>query len=295
MTALFLGAGASVPFGYMTTPQIFPLILRELSKNNLYNKFNTETENQRRREILSGYLNEMLSGLEYLQESINQSKEYTGDGIFCMSDVEKNLPLITEVLSMLDFSLSEEKSLTSRLSGYQLTEFRQLLDQAISFLIVQVYQERYEKLFPANKSVTGKFIQWIIKQLQENSLGVITTNYDIGIESKLYEYYQSNILKISNEFDFGFAWRDVEPGTIHDRAVSAKVRFYKLHGSINWLYCDVCDHMYINFEGSIVHQAYKKDDDYFSTCHCSNRQLRSTLIAPSFVRENHNPNIVEVW
>ena len=47
------------------------------------------------------------------------------------------------------------------------------------------------------------------------------------------------------DVDFGFTWRDPQSGQLHQRPPSPRFAIYKLHGSLNWLRCALCEHTYV--------------------------------------------------
>lgn len=80
-STVFLGAGASKAFGLPLTKEIFPLLIQKLENNTLFRG------NMKEIELLRHFLNSLLPGLDLIQE-----KEY---------------PLITDILSLLDHSIAE--------------------------------------------------------------------------------------------------------------------------------------------------------------------------------------------
>jgi hypothetical protein len=71
--------------------------------------------------------------------------------------------------------------------------------------------------------------------------------------------------------------------------------FYKLHGSLNWLRCDVCEHTYINVDGPIGIRAFDEKPGPFNSCHCGHFPLNLVLTAPSLVRDVRNVDLLSTW
>ncbi len=63
---------------------------------------------------------------------------------------------------------------------------------------------------------------------------------------------------IHEAVDFGFSWRDPMTGSIHNPPDKPTVRIFKLHGSVNWVRCQLCGFICINKDGPIFHQAFRQ-------------------------------------
>ena len=129
--------------------------------------------------------------------------------------------------------------------------------------------------------------------MEGQAVGLISTNYDIEVETQLFRRYSNHV--ISTEFDFGFSWRDTATGVVYKRPIDPSLRVYKLHGSLNWLRCDLCDHVYVNTRGAIADLSFDEEIHGGNTCHCSYAPLRSVIIAPSIVRDIRDVNLLECW
>src|SRR5262249_34410888 len=76
---------------------------------------------------------------------------------------------------------------------------------------------------------------------------LISTNYDIEVEQGLYkELGRSDYYNVFRQVDFGTSVRDPSQGTVYRRPSNARYGVFKLHGSLNWLRCSVCDNLYLN-------------------------------------------------
>jgi NAD-dependent SIR2 family protein deacetylase len=99
---------------------------------------------------------------------------------------------------------------------------------------------------------------------------VITTNYDMLLESEIYPRMGS-YAEIWEKIDFGFSPREPQSGTIPPRPARPVFRLYKLHGSLNWLRCARCDRIYINPHGHIYSHSRSITRE---ACHCFHAPLR---------------------
>jgi hypothetical protein len=129
---------------------------------------------------------------------------------------------------------------------------------------------------------------------------LISTNYDIEVEQALYN--RLGYEAVFRRVDFGTAVRHPVFGTVHRRPADARYAVYKLHGSLNFLRCSVCDNIYVNPVGAIAYlsfllgsgarppegaDSWLKElwDSGANECHCGHRPLRHVIVAPSYVRD----------
>ena len=76
---------------------------------------------------------------------------------------------------------------------------------------------------------------------------------------------------------------------------SRRLGWYKLHGSFNWLRCDLCGQIYINTSESIVEYSLLVKKSFDTVCHCGRFPLQPMLVSPSFVRDVRDSNLLEIW
>jgi NAD-dependent SIR2 family protein deacetylase len=281
--AIFLGAGASATFGYPLTRDILKSIIDNLGSTSFLADLQGDPQGsgERNRSLLKSYILRLLPG-----------KSSNG----------KNLPLVTSLLSLLDYSIAMGQSVLPGHSIDEIRRARQLLERAILEVI------DYNKTCTPRTEQSAKqfcaFLQDIHEKCQGRPIALITTNYDMAADRAAFEscidrdddnYWE--IDQIANKIDFGFRWLDPESKNRknYPRPQRPKFQVHKLHGSTNWLRCPLCDNIYINPWGSIWHHAYRQRPDDDSRCDCSPTQLQAQIVSPSFVRDMRDPNLLSVW
>ncbi len=268
-TAVFLGAGASVPFGFPVTSGLLPMTMSGLADRGLFEELNTPTNERNDMRELLGYLRGLFPGW---------NPTFPGD----------KLPLITEVLSLIDYSLAEAKPMQPGRTQEQSLRARHLLVRAISQILWEAGGEKMK-----NRPLLRSFRNWVRGTCAHNG-GVITTNYDTCVEQGLFGKKKT----VHERFDFGFSWLDVysETRVVRPRPESPSMRWFKLHGSLNWLRCPSCEHIYFNPCGNIGHQQFRRTLDGRNTCYCDKgARLEVHLVAPSMYRTVRDSNLLEVW
>jgi hypothetical protein len=289
--AVFLGAGASKTFGWPLTNELLPIIIDGIIKEDLFNdrRINSEEDDAADRELLTETLTSLCPGLKFTRKFLKQSKQ--------------RLPLVTSLLSMLDYSVNSGQALVSGLSADQIRDARVLLERAIYETIEHEEIASGPNYWPPREpnALTQQLVRWLDKiRPSSTSIGVITSNYDLAIE-KAWGFKRDDLHEVddlSQSLDFGFDWlwpSHYYPERIIARPASPKRRLYKLHGSTNWLHCGLCDRMYINPKIDIAVYAYERESEPNNGCHCGHYKLEVQIVSPSFVREMRAPNLISVW
>jgi len=144
-----------------------------------------------------------------------------------------------------------------------------MLNTFFSLLVGTMLQAKPNKIHKA-----------IARYTKENSrrVDMLTTNYDACIDQALNELgVKYNYVLDASE----------NPDTVN---------LVKMHGSINWFYCDTCQSVFLpSIEA--IEEAIKKDVPYgvISMCsHCS-APARQLIIPPITYKYLTHPPIVQVW
>jgi NAD-dependent SIR2 family protein deacetylase len=282
-TVLFLGAGASRPFGFPTTAEILPEILTRLAKRSLF---------RRGRDARPGDAG--ASTHDELHHLLSRFLPPLFDGTVPP-------PLITDLLSLLDYLLLAGNAPQPDLDLAGLDRLRALLERAIAEVLAEpTVPDRAD----ANEEVLKRFVDWMHDRARggDGRLSIITTNYDVVIEKRLYA--RLNAQEIPELIDFGLSWRVVDSADevpAQARPASPWLGLYKLHGSLDWLRCPLCDHIYIDpartiFRGERTRGGRERASARATaTCVCGYRPLRHIIVAPSMVRDVRNPNLLTIW
>ena len=259
--AVFMGAGASKAFGYPLTTDILPAIKESLKAEKLF----SESDNPARdRRDLARNFRKMMPG--WKRKGIDP-------------------PPITDVLSLIDYTKTAAIAGMMGSSPAKLARFRKLLELAICEVINDVYFDgTWDPL-------CNRFVKWLLEDSE--NMGLITSNYDIEVEMRIFQEFSRT--EIGRRFDFGYAWRDPNENDLYPRPKNPLMRIYKLHGSLNTLRCDYCEHTYINIDGPIDYIAAKENAERedFNSCYCGHHVLSLVLVAPSIVRDVRNVDLLQ--
>ena len=275
----FLGAGSSYSFGYPLTWQIMPDILDKIKKGVLFNSIPETIRNDKDAESeaeLLGYIELVYPGLKDI-------------------DLDKDadrVPNITEVFSFVDHLCFYNTPHHPKMGESRLTAFRILLNRALAELL-QFYEYNLDNgsdKFVKERSLKNKFITLLKNECNDKEISVITTNYDMVIDFAFIKEASEKLI------DFGFPYRDHTKSDILYQPKEPKLKYYKLHGSLNWLSCSLCGRYYINPYESLVRQEFKEISNDGNNCICNKEiRLKTVLVAPSIVRDIRDSNILQIW
>jgi hypothetical protein len=257
------------------TDDIMPLILKNLLANDLFelNRGEKTAKERQQEKTLLKYLYMLYPGLKTVRPG--------------MRDLKEVIPNITEILSIVDHFCFYNTPPHPEIADGRLTEFRDLLNRAVGELIVDFDNEAFSR---PERQLFDEFIAPIRAEKRDNSVTIITTNYDLLIDMEFEE------VALKNKVDYGIAYREIKKSKLIFRDPDPLFHYYKLHGSLNWLRCDLCGHYYINQEGSIIWNAFSERIGRNNTCICSDDlRLKSVLVAPSLVRDIRDANLLQIW
>lgn len=280
--AVFLGAGASKTFDYPITRDLMLKIFQGLRGKTILSadKGPSARGHDPRRELLD-FLTALLPGERYSEETV---------------------PMVTSVLSLLDFALASGQALLPGRTLDQTRRARQLLERALLEVIPDQrgFEKDYSELF-------GEYLDWLAsihETCPPGGFGLVTANYDMlsdlaamylaGMEGEQEDWSLSDI---ANKVDFGFRWArpGVEKEEFFSRPQSPQMSLFKLHGSTDWLRCPLCENLYIDPRFPIAWRAAEAESNRNNQCHCGETRLEAQIVSPSFVREMREPNLIATW
>jgi len=195
---------------------------------------------------------------------------------------QDSLPAIEDVLSQLDFSLSEKRPLSS---VFSLPYLQVVRDQLISG-ICKLLRTNLD-----NKEGLDKVYRFM-RMLSDRD-AIISLNYDLVVDSAIcrcrnspqYVDYDIPIRQAINRQEETFAYKPNSP-----------FKVFKLHGSLNWLYCPHCQTIDVTMEedGTINYIA-SYGADQLRCCPYCQVPFESVIVAPTFLKTYNNTYISQLW
>jgi NAD-dependent SIR2 family protein deacetylase len=321
-TVVFLGAGSSKALGLPITSDIFPMLIERLMSQPPSDAplFGGDAID---RHCLKRCLDAILPGLTDLAASLPNREAW-----------RETFPPITDVLSTVDYSLLSASAPSPDFTLSELARGRMLLERAVFELLVRnespdaLHMEGMPETVADEWRQTGELqllpqrphkyllerqrvVDWLMElaPTSKDHVTLISTNYDIEVEQELYTRLGYDVF---DRVDFGMRVREPDKGTVYRRPDHARFGVYKLHGSLNWLRCDLCGNVYLNPVGAIAYLSFllgdtadrhKQENPWLeqleargaNMCHCGYRPLRHVIVAPSFVCDVRDPMLLEIW
>jgi NAD-dependent SIR2 family protein deacetylase len=268
----FLGAGCSKNFGYPLTGDIMPGILTSLREKDLFQLGNVKSKEEKKQEKdLKNFIELLYPGIK----GIDLKRKQTG------------IPSIVEVLSFVDHLCFYNIPPHPKLNEEKLLYFRLLLNRAVAELMMDYQNMEYER---DEAELLNKFMGPIAEEKKTSAVTIITTNYDLSIDPTFEKAIAKNLV------DYGISFRSIAGGKIIMQPTNPLFKYYKLHGSLNWLKCDLCGYYYIYPNGTTAFHAFRKRIDHDNTCECNDYlKLKTVLVTPSIVRDIRDSNLLQIW
>jgi hypothetical protein len=224
---LFLGAGASAPFGIPTMKQMVPLFEETLSSEP---ELDVYFRTKRGLETQFGAERVDLEAIFTVFDSAINAGKLSDLGLlpaFYLSRFSKVEPdaLITDILQDKEVL----KSLRSK--------FEQFVQQRCT-LLAEHHQKvipTYDTLFAEISKRFGGNLQTSQQGFQVSNLPIFTTNYDLCLEF----YFTASNVEFLDGFQFNprNSKNELNPQILHDPN-HPRPRLFKLHGSISWVWLD---------------------------------------------------------
>ena len=104
------------------------------------------------------------------------------------------------------------------------------------------------------ESEVRRTVYWILDLAIHQRVTVISTNYDSEVQQQIYKRlgYHRTLSQVA----FETSVRDPPERTTYQRPDDARIGFYKLHRSLNWLRSNLCDTIYVNPVGPIAYLSF---------------------------------------
>ncbi len=261
-----LGAGASHPDGVPLQKDILPLIMNGSVKEI--------SESEIGREVI---------------EFINE---------YFVFDEKNHHPRLEAIFGFIDYFILQNESLSAKYSTDRLRKIKEYLIKLVHFIV----DYRTE-----SKSVYyGMFWKAIAKF--NSNISIVTLNYDTLLEQSFgslfkkfgYIDYSINFMnyeKSEKLKPFNF-WIDPrKPLTVDENDNPVAIKILKLHGSLNWKYCNCCNQTLLTpwdrkidlNKGKFLGYTYPDNVEYEYSCPIDGTDFETLIMPPSYYKElTHN-------
>ena len=261
---IFLGAGASAAENLPIQNELFSNYFKYILPLNVNSKMNVN---------LRKFFKEMFN-IDIIFDDI--------DSI--------NFPTFEEVLGILDMAEQRKESFknfgtdTYNNKNGSISLLRQYLVLLTANSINNASKEshKYHELLLNN----------LLKTNQLLNTTFISANYDIHIDNTISKLYDKNSLPIMLDYGVDFTNFNFK-NSYWKRPIGKTIKLYKIHGSLNWLYCPICSSLTLTpYEGGVMRILNNQDE---ATCLNCNEHTIPIIVPPTYFKNMSNIHLSSVW
>lgn len=219
-----------------------------------------------------------------------------------------NFPSLEAVFGYLDYFISKKESLGGKYTTIKLTLIKETLIRLIHHCISK------------SKSTKGIYkLFWETVNATNKNISIITLNYDTLLEESFDFLYPSDALidyciNFMNyeQYDKIAAfnwWIDPrKPVPIWNGIKPTPIKIIKIHGSLNWKYCNCCNQVLLTpwdtdidiksqgFKGRILESCTNLKEVIFDLkCPNDNTPFDTFIVPPSHIKELNHPAITKLF
>jgi NAD-dependent SIR2 family protein deacetylase len=268
-----LGAGASHPDGVPLQHDILPLIISESPS-----------------EISSSTIGQQIKSFVYQN--------------FHVDECSQTYPELEAVFGFLDYFIQQNESLNSSYNHTTIREIKENLIKAIHYIVnlrtdehSQIYHRFWDSIARYNRNVS-----------------IITLNYDTLLEQAFdflfrihgyldYCIHLMNYEKLGSLRTFNF-WIDPRlPVAVNESEDPVPIKVIKLHGSLNWKYCNCCNQVLLTpwdrkidlNRGKLIGHTYPDAEEYDYQCPIDGTEFQTLIMPPSYIKSLNHPVITQLF
>ncbi|MDB4498251.1 hypothetical protein N9251_02810 [Gammaproteobacteria bacterium] len=240
----------------------------------------------------------------------------------CVSTESFDYLALEDIFTPIDRCISNGLSF-GRYSLMRLVRFRERLHNLLSYAI-QYGVDCFEKVDTHYIPLFAKYIDLLaqrrVADVSDDRVAVITTNWDVQLDNALNKVMhdgmgnlnalgvRNNALDVGNNalgvVDYCCFMNSLgqphyaTPGLLALGQGGYTVKLLKLHGSLNWLHCPLCNRLYVMDESMTLfgrHSCRHCAENYSLKKENASIRLQHNLLLPTFLKNLNNIQIQLVW
>ena len=272
-TVFVLGAGTSHPDGVPLQEHVLPM-------------------------IISGEIEEIAKS-----EIGKQFNQFVLDNFF-IQEGRDDFPKLEAVFGFLDYFIQQNESLSAIYPNEKIREIRESLIKLIHYIID----------LSTNKPSQIYHLLWEAILKHNGNVSIITLNYDTLLEQAfdflfpLHGYIDyciplMNYIRMAQLKDYNFWINPREPISLQAGEDPVPFKIIKLHGSLNWKYCNCCNQTLLTpwdrkidlNRGKFIGHTFPEEKEYDYYCPLDGTEFQTLIIPPSFIKVINNPIISQLF
>jgi hypothetical protein len=257
-TAIVLGAGASAAEGAPLQKDIFKEFFKSV-------KGPASVGNRMVNDLSSFF--QLIFGINVESTDLN--------------DIQ--FPTFEETLGVLDLAERRHESI----KGFDLDNiprrfsYLRVIRQHLVLLMAKVIHDKLE----SSRGHHKRLVENLAKVNILKDTVFISTNYDILIDNALVGLFPQYSL------DYGIDFTNFDDSNDWKRPSRQPVRLYKIHGSLNWLYCPTCNTLTLTPKEKGIIRVLSEE----SSCPKCDSSIVPIIVPPTYYKELSNAFLSMVW
>jgi len=212
-------------------------------------------------------------------------------------------PNLEAVFGFLDYFIQQNESLNSTYTHNKIVEIKEYLIKLIHY-IVNLQTDKRSKYY-------HKFWEGI--QKFNSNVSILTLNYDTLLEQAFDVLYENfgfidycthlmNYDKINELREFNFWINPREPVPVKENLTPVPIKIIKLHGSLNWKYCNCCNQTLLTpwdrtidlHKGKFLGYTYPDNEKYEYVCPLDGTEFQTLIMPPTYIKLLNQPVISQL-
>lgn len=219
-------------------------------------------------------------------------------------DEEKNIyPELEAVFGFIDYFIQHNESLNSKYTHNSIIRIKEYLIKLIHYIVnletdkdSRYYNKFWEAIF--NHSPNSSVITLNYDTLLEQSFEFLYKNYGyLDYCIPLMNYQKNEALK-----QYNFWINPREPVWVEESVNPLPIKLIKLHGSLNWKYCNCCNQTLLTpwdrkidlRRGIFLGYTYPDKKEYEFLCPIDGTEFQTLIMPPSYLKTLHHPIITQL-
>ncbi len=192
-----------------------------------------------------------------------------------------DFPTFEEILGILELSLNRYESFRNYPLIPQDPKVQNIREQII-FLIARILKHKLQ----SGRRTHDALITRLKSQSLLKKTAFISLNYDILIDNALTDIH--DVI----DLDYGIQFTNfTRKNDWHRPRVNRSIKLFKLHGSLNWLYCPTCISLTITPKDKSVSTIAETS----ITCISCQTKMIPIIIPPTFFKVMSNHFLQQIW
>lgn len=266
-TAIFLGAGASASEGAPIQSKLFFEYFKSLKSNP---------------PVVTSEMERELATFFVLMFNIDV-------GVSVDQLAKINFPTFEEALGVLDLADIRNESF-KEFSNLNIATNSGRLKRMRLYLTLLMAKAIHNNLL-TYKNIHSKLINELKKQDKLKETFFISTNYDILIDNAIVNLYPDFSL------DYGVDFVNYKESGDWTKPNSNSVSLYKIHGSLNWLYCPTCNNLRLTPKEKGVIKLLGEENYSHQSASCKSCETiySPIIVPPTFYKDFTNVFLNLIW